>query len=132
MMPSRKSSRRRTSTSGSVDIHCHVFNARDVPVRKFVELVYLEKYPGGSLLDRLIDFIELVAVRRHAEKRGTGQRAYWCRPADLRGVSPGLDESVVLGQEVFHLAVCPGHRHLSNTAITRLLTSGHATQAGSS
>jgi predicted TIM-barrel fold metal-dependent hydrolase len=59
-MPSKKRSRRGTSTSGSIDVHCHVFNARDVPIRKFVELVYLEKYPGGSLLDPLIDFIELI------------------------------------------------------------------------
>ena len=48
-MPLKKRSRRGTSTSGSIDVHCHVFNARDVPIRKFVELVYLEKYPGGSL-----------------------------------------------------------------------------------
>jgi predicted TIM-barrel fold metal-dependent hydrolase len=59
-MRSKKKSRRRTSTSGSVDVHCHVFNARDVPVRRFVELVYLEKYPGGWLLDPIIDFIELI------------------------------------------------------------------------
>jgi predicted TIM-barrel fold metal-dependent hydrolase len=59
-MASKKKSGRRSVSTGSVDVHCHVFNAQDVPVRKFVELVYLEKYPGGSLLDPLIDFIEYI------------------------------------------------------------------------
>ncbi len=45
-------------SSGSVDVHCHVFNAHDVPVRKFVELAYLEtKIPGGTLLDPLLAFV---------------------------------------------------------------------------
>jgi predicted TIM-barrel fold metal-dependent hydrolase len=44
----------------AVDVHCHVFNAQDVPVRQFIELVYLEKYPGGSLLNPLIDLLELI------------------------------------------------------------------------
>jgi hypothetical protein len=61
-MPSRKSFRRRKLTPGSVDVHCHVFNAHDVPVRRFVELVYLEKYPGGSLLDPLVDLIEFIML----------------------------------------------------------------------
>jgi len=59
-MAAKKKSGRRSVSTGSVDVHCHVFNAQDVPVRKFVELVYLEKYPGGSLLDPLIDFIEYI------------------------------------------------------------------------
>jgi predicted TIM-barrel fold metal-dependent hydrolase len=60
-MPSKKrTSRRHSTASTAVDVHCHVFNAQDVPVRKFVELVYLEKCPGGNLLDPLIDFIELI------------------------------------------------------------------------
>jgi predicted TIM-barrel fold metal-dependent hydrolase len=56
-MPSKKARRPSVADSGAVDIHCHVFNSHDVPVRKFVELVYLEKYPGGDLLDPLIVFI---------------------------------------------------------------------------
>jgi hypothetical protein len=59
-MSSKKKSGRRNVGIGSVDVHCHVFNAQYVPVRKFVELVYLEKYPGGPLLNPLIDFIELI------------------------------------------------------------------------
>jgi hypothetical protein len=59
-MSSKSKSGRRSVSMGSVDVHCHVFNAQDVPVRKFVELVYLEKDPGGPLLNPLIDFIELI------------------------------------------------------------------------
>jgi predicted TIM-barrel fold metal-dependent hydrolase len=59
-MSLRKAHGASPANSGAVDIHCHVFNSHDVPVRKFVELVYLEKYPGGSLLNPLITLIESI------------------------------------------------------------------------
>ena len=55
-----KVSRGRSVSAASVDVHCHVFNSWDVPVRRFVELVYLEKYPGAILAKPLIDFIEFI------------------------------------------------------------------------
>jgi predicted TIM-barrel fold metal-dependent hydrolase len=60
MRSNKKGFRRRSTTTGSVDVHCHVFNAWDLPVRNFVELVYLEKYPGAILFKPLIDFIEFI------------------------------------------------------------------------
>ncbi len=53
-------SRSRRVSVAAVDVHCHVFNSWDVPVRRFVELVYLEKYPGAVLATPLIDLIELI------------------------------------------------------------------------
>ena len=43
--------------ASSVDVHCHVFNTHDVPVRKFVELVYLENNPPLGVLDPLLAFL---------------------------------------------------------------------------
>jgi predicted TIM-barrel fold metal-dependent hydrolase len=60
MRSNKKGFRRRSAATGSVDVHCHVFNAWDLPVRRFVELVYLEKYPGAILATPLIDFIEFI------------------------------------------------------------------------
>ena len=60
MLSKKKVSRPRNTGAASVDIHCHVFNAWDVPVRQFIKLVYLEKFPGGHLADPLIDFLELI------------------------------------------------------------------------
>jgi predicted TIM-barrel fold metal-dependent hydrolase len=50
----------RARRTAAVDVHCHVFNAWDLPVRRFVQLVYLEKYPGGDLATPLINFIEFI------------------------------------------------------------------------
>ena len=60
MRSKKKVSRRRSAGPASVDVHCHVFNAWDLPIRRFIELVYLEKYPGLSVLNPLIDFIEFI------------------------------------------------------------------------
>jgi predicted TIM-barrel fold metal-dependent hydrolase len=60
MRSNKKRFRRRSQATGSVDVHCHVFNSHDIPVRRFVELVYLEKYPGAVLAVPLIDFIEFI------------------------------------------------------------------------
>src|SRR5262245_30144048 len=59
-MSSKKKSRRKRAATIAVDVYCHVFNAQDVPVREFVKLVYLDKYPFGPLLYPLITFIELI------------------------------------------------------------------------
>jgi predicted TIM-barrel fold metal-dependent hydrolase len=57
----KKLSGRRSGGIAAVDVHCHVFNSWDVPVRRFVELVYLEKYGAISVLAKpLIDFIEFI------------------------------------------------------------------------
>jgi len=56
----KKVSRGHSARAASVDVHCHVFNSWDVPVRQFIKLVYLEKFPGGHLADSLVDFLELI------------------------------------------------------------------------
>lgn len=55
--PSPSTSTTAPAIAGSVDVHCHVFNAEDVPIRNFVELCYLDKHPGGPLLDPTLAFI---------------------------------------------------------------------------
>lgn len=40
-----------------VDIHCHVFNADDLPVRGFLERLHLESAPLGPMLARLVDWV---------------------------------------------------------------------------
>ena len=60
MRSNSKRPRTRSAATGSVDVHCHVFNAHDVPIRRFVELVYLEKFPGGDLASPIIDLIEFI------------------------------------------------------------------------
>src|SRR5262245_27117376 len=56
----KKVSRGHSARAAAVDVHCHVFNSWDVPVRQFIKLVYLEKFPGGHLADPLVDFLELI------------------------------------------------------------------------
>jgi predicted TIM-barrel fold metal-dependent hydrolase len=65
-----------TTPSGTViDVHCHAFNATDIPAEKFLRIVFLGHYPeqgietvlnlkNKDVLDGLIDlFIQLVAGR---------------------------------------------------------------------
>jgi predicted TIM-barrel fold metal-dependent hydrolase len=58
MRSKRKQSARRRAAVNAVDIHCHVFNAQDIPIRGFVELVVLES--NGSILDPIVRIIEFV------------------------------------------------------------------------
>ncbi len=73
--------RRRSASVAAVDVHCHVFNSWDVPVRRFVELVYLEKYPGAVLATPLIDLIELI-MRSGAPT--TGDEIAYLKQSGLR------------------------------------------------
>ena len=101
-MSSRKGSRRRARMT-AVDVHCHVFNAQDIPIRKFIELVYLEKIPGGSLLNPLIDLLELIMRSgapttseeikqlKHAKLRRRRLKTPDDRAHDIRIVSRALE-----------------------------------------
>jgi predicted TIM-barrel fold metal-dependent hydrolase len=81
-MPSKKkASRGRSAAAASVDVHCHVFNAWDLPVREFIELVYLEKYPGLALLKPLIDFIEF--IMRYGGAPTTGREIDYLKRSGL-------------------------------------------------
>ena len=58
-----------------VDVHCHVFNARDVPIRQFVSLVYLEHSPKPlqwllAFICHIMDFDAPDTTQELAELRG--------------------------------------------------------------
>lgn len=63
-VPSGAPLSRAASSSGlagaAIDIHCHIFNARDLPIRKFVRNVVFEKKPVGVVLDPLVSFLSLI------------------------------------------------------------------------
>lgn len=40
-----------------VDVHCHTFNADDLPVRGFIQRVALRHFPVGSSLAQLVDLL---------------------------------------------------------------------------
>ena len=49
--------KRSKSRSDNVDVHCHIFNGRDLPVREFVRQVLLVDYSWlGDLLDPAVAF----------------------------------------------------------------------------
>ncbi|HEX7196355.1 MAG TPA: hypothetical protein VF364_05925, partial [Candidatus Limnocylindria bacterium] len=50
-----------------VDVHCHTFNADDVPVRGFAHGLFLHDVPFGDRLARLVDLLVQGAARSHAD-----------------------------------------------------------------
>lgn len=87
-----------------VDIHCHVFNADDLPVRGFLEHLYLETPVLGSLLSALVGRIvqgrapgyadDMARIQRLLTMgRGTEDVAMFGLPAALVPAGgPTLDE----------------------------------------
>ena len=44
----------------TIDVHCHIFNARDLPIRSFVRLIVFEGKPIGVGLDPLVTFLSFI------------------------------------------------------------------------
>ena len=65
-----------TKLGTSIDAHCHVFNASDLPAVRFIRYVFLEKYPetdrvqlldvhDPDVLDRLLElFVKILGANR--------------------------------------------------------------------
>jgi predicted TIM-barrel fold metal-dependent hydrolase len=64
--PNESSAESETSPSSTllvasaIDVHCHIFNARDIPIRNFVMMVAFEKYPLLNILDPLVILLSFV------------------------------------------------------------------------
>src|SRR5262245_3407329 len=57
-MSIRTQLRRRGASIQAVDVHCHVFNAQDIPISGFVKLVYFES--NGTIPDWILQLIEFI------------------------------------------------------------------------
>ena len=44
----------------AIDVHCHVFNAKDIPIRKFVEDIYLDPTVVLSVLDPVVALLSYI------------------------------------------------------------------------
>ena len=57
-----------------IDVHCHVFNGKDIPAARFLEIVVLQHYPDVSVGRRALEPINLIlqGVIRFIVARITG------------------------------------------------------------
>ncbi len=73
-------------TGGTVDVHCHVFNASDLPVRGFLQRVVFEDYgeqatdfalpsPLAALIAVLVDFLQVGVPSAEEELADLGEGA---------------------------------------------------------
>ena len=57
------------TTDPVIDVHCHAFNADDLPVRGFIQALHMRGVPLGGALARLVDLlIQGVGPGYHADK----------------------------------------------------------------
>src|SRR5947208_14804071 len=66
-------------TAYAIDVHCHVFNARDLPIASFVLDVVLEGQPVGGL--PLVPLVTLVSLIMN--------RSAWSPQRELRELQSG-------------------------------------------
>ena len=57
-----------------IDVHCHVFNGKDIPAKRFLEIVVLQHYPDVSVGRRALEPVNLIlqGVIRFIVARVTG------------------------------------------------------------
>ncbi len=57
-----------------IDVHCHVFNGKDIPAKRFLEIVVLQHYPDLSVGRRALEPVNLIlqGVIRFIVARVTG------------------------------------------------------------
>jgi predicted TIM-barrel fold metal-dependent hydrolase len=57
-----------------IDVHCHVFNGKDIPAKRFLEIVVLQHYPDVSVGRRALEPVNLIlqGVIRFIVARITG------------------------------------------------------------
>src|SRR5882724_7709010 len=48
------------TSARTIDVHCHIFNARDLPIRNFVRIIVFEGRPAGVALDPLVAFLSFI------------------------------------------------------------------------
>jgi hypothetical protein len=89
------------TTDPVVDVHCHTFNADDLPVQGFIQTLHMKGVPLGGALARLVDLlIQGAGPGYRAEKaRLDAILATAGRRDGARVLSPVVDE-VVLEREV--------------------------------
>ena len=57
-----------------IDVHCHVYNGKDIPAKRFLEIVVLQHYPDLSVGRRAVEPVNLIlqGVIRFIVARVTG------------------------------------------------------------
>lgn len=112
--------------AAAVDVHCHVFNARDLPIRGFVEDVVLQEPPHADI--PLDAFITLVAAVMDAGAISAADEANELRGGRLRRLAAGVptfeqDRALVRQrvEDAVRRMQSMGTRPLPDTRLERLL-----------